>query len=303
MKEIDQHIKLLLASNDCVIIPNLGAFIAEYKHAGIGNNEKPRKTLLFNTHLNRNDGLLINALVEQGNIDYSQAKEEVKNYTKALLALLNTGKSYIIEGVGTFQLDKAGFIQFIEKDDNECLLENYGLPTVEQEKITPRKTDKSQSNKDKILDYSLKVAAAAILIFVVFYTSQNQQDSHKSDQASLSFISDTPSHSEINQASIEPTDSIAKTAPIENEIKQTPEIKQAVYHVIIGSLASEASAQLHLNIFKQKYPFEDINIIQGNQRFRISAAQFAKQEEALAYIKTLKSLDQKTFKDAWTLYQ
>lgn len=302
MKEIDQHIKLLLASHDCVIIPNLGAFIADYKPARVENQEKPKKALLFNTHLKRNDGLLINTLVEGNQLDYRQAKEEVNHYVEEIITLLNTGESYTLEGIGTFQLDKAGFIQFLEHEDNEFLLENYGLPSVNLKKIIRNKTEKGQSNKDKILNYSLKIAAAVILIFVVFYTSQSQLDNPKSDQASLNFISDTPSLPEIQQATIAPTDSLI-TAPIEKEIIHTPEIKQAVYHVIIGSLTTQAAAQLHLNIFKQKYPFEDINIIQGNQRFRISAAQFAKQEEAQAYIKTLKSLDQKTFKDAWTLYQ
>ncbi len=59
--EISQYIKELLILNDCVIIPEFGGFVANYKPATIENNQffPPAKEIAFNNKLVSNDGLLI----------------------------------------------------------------------------------------------------------------------------------------------------------------------------------------------------------------------------------------------------
>lgn len=308
MKSIDQHITFLLSSNDCVIIPNFGAFIAEYKPATIDQSpsNKPHKSLLFNTRLTRNDGLLINTLVENEGFNYKEAKQEIEAYVNTLNSTLEQGESYTIEGAGTLQLDKAGFIQFHEDIDNTCHLDSYGLPTVKLKKIQPPKDNNAVDNKNKILDYTLKTAAAVILILVVYLASQPSLDTSNTDQASLSFISDTPKIlSEESVVKEDNTLPLHENTPINKKPQQTEKEKpsEAYYHVIIGSLSTRSAAQLHLNLYRKNYPFEDITIIQGNDRFRISAAHFSQTQEASAYIKTLKHLDPSAFKSAWILHQ
>ena len=307
MSPIDQHITVLLSSNDCVIIPDFGAFIADYKAPSVDSNhsKKPSKSILFNTHLTRNDGLLINALVENEGLNYQNAKQKIKLYVSEINQTLEQGKSHIIEGIGEFKLDNAGFVQFIESENNTSYLDCYGLPTVKLEKIKRPKA--THPNKSKILDYSLKTAAAIALILVVFWASQPSIDTSNTNQASLDFLSESPQKS-INK----PTDSIVRlqdtTASITTPIAKAKDIVKEIdktpsYHVIIGSLSTKSAAQLHLNLYRKTYPFEDITILQGNNRYRISAAHFQHLQEANAYIKTLKNLDPKAFKDAWTLYQ
>lgn len=299
-------------------MPDFGAFIAEYKPASITHDERktPSKSLLFNTQLTRNDGLLINALVENESLNYQEAKQEIQSYVRSLNATLEQGKSYTIDGIGRFQLDKAGFIQFHESENKTCYLDSYGLPAVELEKIKRHKKDTSSHNRSKILDYSLKTAAAVILILVVFYASKPNIDTTHTDQAGLGLISDTPRNATApnieNEAKPQSTEEkesmpiaqIEENTTMPPQSENTPKTPSSpCYHIIIGSLSTESAAQLHLSLYQKNYPFKDISIIEGNNRFRISAAHFSQSYEASTYIKTLKNLNPKAFKDAWTLEQ
>jgi len=73
--EINQYIKELLLLNDCVIIPQFGGFVANYKPATIENNKffPPTKEVAFNNKLTSNDGLLINYISEIEDTDYFSA--------------------------------------------------------------------------------------------------------------------------------------------------------------------------------------------------------------------------------------
>ena len=65
MIELARHIEILLLENDCVIVPELGGFIAHYQPAHYEENEgvyvPPIRTVGFNSQLTMNDGLLVQA--------------------------------------------------------------------------------------------------------------------------------------------------------------------------------------------------------------------------------------------------
>ena len=51
MIELERHIEILLLDNDCVIVPNLGGFMAHHVEAHYDDNDMlflpPSRTLLF----------------------------------------------------------------------------------------------------------------------------------------------------------------------------------------------------------------------------------------------------------------
>ena len=77
MLEINQIIKELLQLHDCVILPNLGGFVAQYSPANFDEKKSvfspPDKQILFNKNLKNNDGLLVNAFAQKNNISYEKA--------------------------------------------------------------------------------------------------------------------------------------------------------------------------------------------------------------------------------------
>ena len=62
MFSIIEHIEYLISDHDCVVVPGLGAFIAQYIHAEIdlerGVILPPRRVLSFNAAVCHNDGVL-----------------------------------------------------------------------------------------------------------------------------------------------------------------------------------------------------------------------------------------------------
>ncbi|MBL7972118.1 MAG: SPOR domain-containing protein, partial [Prolixibacteraceae bacterium] len=76
--EINHYIKELLLLNDCVIIPEFGGFVANYKPATNENNRffPPTKEIAFNNKLISNDGLLINHISQTEGISYFSARQK-----------------------------------------------------------------------------------------------------------------------------------------------------------------------------------------------------------------------------------
>ena len=72
MVHLDKYIVQLLHHHDCVIIPEFGGFVAQYKPASLdrvtGFYSPPSKQILFNINLKNNDGLLANKIAQEQDI-------------------------------------------------------------------------------------------------------------------------------------------------------------------------------------------------------------------------------------------
>ena len=105
--EINQYVKELLLLNDCVIIPEFGGFVANYKPATIVNNQflAPTKEIAFNNKLVSNDGLLINFISETERIDYFGAKQRLDSFVQETILNLERNRNVYFEGVGYLHYD------------------------------------------------------------------------------------------------------------------------------------------------------------------------------------------------------
>ena len=72
MHKFIDYISDLLFLHDCVIIPDFGGFICNYRSAYIDADSgvicPPGKDILFNRNLTHNDGLLVNWIADKENI-------------------------------------------------------------------------------------------------------------------------------------------------------------------------------------------------------------------------------------------
>ena len=90
--ELGRHIEILLLSNDCVIVPDLGGFMAHHIEAHYDDEERvflpPQRTLGFNPQLKLNDSLLAQSYIEAYDISYPEAlrriEEEVSELKQSL---------------------------------------------------------------------------------------------------------------------------------------------------------------------------------------------------------------------------
>src|SRR5437762_117763 len=104
--QIDKVLYQLLLQHECIIVPNFGGFIVRESPCNFNVSKdilKPySKSVFFNPHLNENDGLLINAIVNSHNVSYTEATSILEKWIDGLNKdITEIGKS-IISNIGIF---------------------------------------------------------------------------------------------------------------------------------------------------------------------------------------------------------
>lgn len=131
---LEQYISNLLKQHNCVIVPDFGGFVANYKSAIINEGKKkifpPSKSVLFNHHLTNNDGLLANEVANQQNCSYPDALSLIKGKVNDWEKRLDEGDRVELEDLG-FLFKREGQIHFEQSRDTNLLLSAYGLTAVE----------------------------------------------------------------------------------------------------------------------------------------------------------------------------
>ena len=132
--KLDLHIHSLLYDHDCVIVPDLGGFVAERKSAEANPSKNilypPSRRVAFNSALKKNDGLLASHVAQEEKTRYEAACEKIKNYSSEVHGSLNSGKRFTVEKVGTLFFDSEKNIQFAPDLTQNFLYESFGLAMV-----------------------------------------------------------------------------------------------------------------------------------------------------------------------------
>ena len=132
--QFENLIKDLLYSNDCVVLPGLGGFIAKYKGASLNTSlhtvYPPQKTIGFNPQIKENDGLLVSALCALNNCSYAEGKIELDAWVKEQSNTLLRGEKISWKGIGILFQDRLGKIQFIPDSKGNFSLESFGLEKI-----------------------------------------------------------------------------------------------------------------------------------------------------------------------------
>jgi nucleoid DNA-binding protein len=146
--KLEQYISELLFQYDCVIVPNLGGFVTNYKSATIQPIQNklypPSKGISFNKNLHNNDGLLINFIAQKEGITYDVALKNIETLVVKINADLKLKKRVLLDTVGTLFLDNENRIQFEPDNAINYLLDSYGLTVFQKQPI------KRVSLEDKI---------------------------------------------------------------------------------------------------------------------------------------------------------
>ena len=142
---INHYINQLLYQYDCVIVPELGGFVTNYKPATIhpiqNTFRPPSKGISFNKNLNKNDGLLANFISQSEQIDYTASCKKIEEYVAQINLDLKVKKKVLIDEVGSLFLDTENRIQFNPQNSINYLLASYGLKTFQKLPITQNKIE------------------------------------------------------------------------------------------------------------------------------------------------------------------
>ena len=238
---LDKYIEDLLYRNECVVIPNFGAFITSVNSANLNNEgvfTPPSKSISFNKKIKKNDGVLANYIAELNDISFDEAMKLIKlNVSNFNNDILNK-KDIVFKKVGVISF-KNEVTEFSSYNNVNYLKKSYGLSSVSSSSI--------KRNKKKVAFSSFSKYAAALIIGLVISSLVYNNEVNKTAQKNIIAYqqADLLIEKEIQKA----------TFVIENPL---PLVKMIVkenigaFHVVAGSFSIEENSFTRVNQLKNK---------------------------------------------------
>ena len=253
--ELERHIEILLLDNDCVIIPDLGGFMAHHIDArfdaGDGIFLPPIRTIGFNPQLKLNDSLLIQSYIEAYDISYPEAQRRIEAEVAELRQHLETEGYYELNDIGLLRLNSEGHLEFEPCEAGILTPSLYGLSSFEMtplhaeeqvEQPTEDSADTSTDTEQETVDepraehaITIKMSwlrnsvavAAAVILFLIIGTP---------------FSNSNLADSSVRQSTIIPLPTNAKTASAQHPDTSAVAAATAEADSTAKDVAAEAQA-------------------------------------------------------------
>ena len=288
--KFDKHIRDLLYRYDCIILPNLGAFVTRNVSSNIDETNSlikpPQKIISFNSNINENDGLLANHISVVENISHKQAAKKVEKKILSYKKILNNKKFLKIKDVGELSLNDGKYL-FSPSNKINFLSSSFGLTEFSTSQISRKKSQASNS----YLQY------AAILIIALFIGSGiatnyfNEIDAHNQ-------ISYNLAEKEIGNKIQKATFIIDNPLPV---IKLKLEKQYGNFHIVAGSFTFNENSYTKLNQLKSLGYLDARKIGKNNYGLhQVAYANYNTRQEAKAALNKIRE-DHNI--NAWLLYK
>ncbi len=134
MDQTGKYISELLLEHDCVVVPGLGGFVANYASAQINASRHiifpPYKKIIFNRKLKNNDGLLAEYISAVEQKSFSEATVFLNHFSENVVQRLEKGETILIESVGTLVMGAEKNISFEPNTSTNLLVSSFGLDSI-----------------------------------------------------------------------------------------------------------------------------------------------------------------------------
>jgi len=297
MLEISRYIKDLLFIHDCVILPGLGGFVANYCAAEVNplNNEilPPSKAIGFNRNLTQNDGLLINCLAEAEKMTYSEAERAIEFYIEDISVRLRRNERVNFDELGELFYNKRHNLQFEPAKDINFLAELFGMESFELpaqliEENTKIRTLIIKDNFWNRFSFKRKLYAAVSIPFFLglAFIPVNLSNYQHQVTASFNIMEKSP---DVEKAAsiklhegISPANELVSFEPriIYAKPKYAAKNKsvKGKYYLIAGSFSNIENAKILKNVIEaNSYP---ASIIKNNNLYSVALNKFSSKKEA-----------------------
>jgi len=289
----------LLYNNDCVIVPELGAFVLKSHSAYVKDDMfyPPRKVISFNAMLDENDGLLVKHLSASRNISYKKALKTINDETQSLKNELSADKKIKIDPLGYIELSAEGNLVFYPKESINFESNSFGLTSFSKQPILKSvKKDvpfKTASTITPVLRYAAIFIALICFSYFGYFNYSNYLDNERIKNIAIAQdqILQNVQAATFNIGEL-PTINLKVTAPIENTNK-------IYFSVIAGSFRSKANAEKHLNHLISKGFKASFTAVNPRGLFRVAYARLDSRKKAYSLISEIKENGE----DAWLLIE
>ncbi len=315
--DLEKYISSLLFEHDCVIIPGLGGFIANYTPATIHpvthTFMPPSRQLAFNARLCNNDGILANAIASGEEISYAEANRLIESAVNGLLGILGKKGEIVLAGIGRLHADRENNLSFIPEKGSNYLDDAFGLVAFTsepvnreglQEKIGRSLTGSRAVPAMRKLPSTLRWAAILLpLATISIWSALNTGglSGLRNNYASL-IPAQTESPVQVNTGTTEVETYTASPAEFTPEPVAAPEpaeaVKPDIYFVIAGAFSIQENAEkLVSELRAEGY---DASIAGQNSRglYHVSVAGFSNKDLAISKVNEVRH---GRFPEAWLL--
>jgi len=261
-------IKELLTKHDCVVLPGFGAFIAHNHTAEVHPVKHlsfpPSRKVVFNSALTKNDGLLFNYLKRKTNDSEEEVKRKVDTLITKIKSDLRKVNFFYVEGIGSFTIGEEDKLIFQSTDQDNLLLESFGLPQLyfkPLEKPKMETTEHQQNHEETVETVKNKNKLFVILPIILLLIGGGAggflwNKNHKSAVQEASLIESSDS---IVESTEEVVDEYMSTESEEYTSNDSFSNTEEVVHE-----SSEPKAKKHIDRSAVEGSFEgDFHIIAG----------------------------------------
>lgn len=310
--KIEQLIHELLYEHNCIIVPDFGAFITQAhsakKDLAAQQFLPPSKSVSFNASLQKQDGLLINALMSKQNLTQEKALETIQNQVRFWQEHLQAGKELSLHHLGRLQQNAEGNLVFTPEDTN-FLLSSFGLPAVHTPYVLQTEIEKEKPNR-----YAGLLAAASFLPILVggfLYFNTPQPVKAFVDEQWSGIVLPMFGKEKVNREVVHPTEKNIHhlpnikveeiVLPVENTAinNETVVVKTkettGKYQVVAGSYRRLDEAQEAIEKLNKKGFDKAGMVYKKGSFFYVNYITFETEEGARAYLNWIHEQD----KDAW----
>jgi len=304
---IEKHISALLYRYQCVTVPGFGAFITETVSARYNETSNtfapPKKTILFNSLLQQNDGLLANHIALEEQISFNEAVVLIQDQISLWKANLNGKEIVYLKNIGELSLNSEQKIQFEPVGSTNYLTSSFGLTAVmataltrEQQLTETKVIELSTATKNKPRLQWMRYAAAVVAAVGLYSSVSTYQEYEVYQQKKLAVEKDV--QNQIEQKLQQATFVIEAPKVIKEKIAEvTQQQSTKSFHIVAGAFKTEAKAQILTDELKAKGYANAKYLSKSKHNMRqVVYNSYATQEEAQA---DLRQIHEKVNKDAW----
>lgn len=316
VKEIERHIESLLLYNDCVIVPNLGGFVAHHVGAHYSEGEclflPPTRQLGFNPQLTMNDSLMVQSYVDAYDISYPEALARVEHEVTLLHKALEEKGHCEFDGLGTLYKNNEGKLSFAPCEAGILTPSLYALDSFEAKPLRtlsePQSTASSTSQAvivtrdeksgQRRLSVSLRslrhaavaVCVLAICVFVISPMSIQKSDMGKVQSGMFSCLYESNSG--------EAAPKTMKLSVDKKKEYKVKEDKKQVWTIVLCTHVPLSGAEVFCKALKNQ-GFNDARILDHDGSIKVVYGSYASEAQARTALQGIQP--NRYFNTAWLL--
>lgn len=329
MIELAKHIELLLLEHNCVVVPDLGGFIAQEIPAQYIEEENiflpPYRTVCFNPQLTLNDGLLAQSYMKIYGINYPEAMRIIEQAVETLKSSIETEGGFELQNIGRLTYNITQHYDFTPNEAGILTPSLYGLdatPAISYvEESATKHYREEQKNSTKAKNYTFKINkeivnyVAAVILSVFFYLIYAEPTTNTivnvPQYASLPIIdnqvpySSNPTQLGHIQQSDTTTCKNVETANTTFD-QQTQQQKTSDtnlssfnYTIVLISCIPLKNAEVFIKQVEEK-GITNLHLFQRNKVIRVIYGHFSSESEARQELRFLRK-NHPEFNDAWIM--